>query len=100
MVDAHTKRLTEQLACRRPVARLHLAETVGFEQCVLLRAWNTLHVWELQAKAGLPQLPACCWCGLPTGNWCDDCGGGGTATAICTGCEERRDNCRRCCAGH
>ena len=37
------------------------------------RAAGTLWSWHIQEANGHPLLPACTWCGLPTGNCCDVC---------------------------
>ena len=39
----------------------------------LLQCGSMLAVWHEQARAGLPMLPPCGWCGLPTGNFCEVC---------------------------
>lgn len=58
----------------------------------LLQCGSMLAVWYEQARAGLPMLPPCGWCGLPTGNFCEVCDG-----PICNGCEYEFAYCRRCC---
>ena len=58
------------------------------------RAGHSLVVWRQQAASGLPLLPSCGYCGLPTGNYCDRCLG-----PLCAPCESERNYhvCSGCC---
>jgi hypothetical protein len=69
-------------------------------------AWSTL-LWDGAEVAGYTVLPACTWCGTPTGGWCDLCQGGPEepARAVCSECGGtdglRYDTrCRLCDARH
>ena len=57
-----------------PFARMHLAANkpslVRCNDAGFRAAW-TLFMWEQQAIHACPLLPACVWCGSPTGNTCD-----------------------------
>ncbi len=75
----------------RPVARVQLATRDTRIEDPCIRAWYTVSVWQLQKEHHVPMLPACTWCGVPTGNFCEDCNG-----PLCTTCEDEEDNCRVC----
>ena len=55
------------------------------------RAAGTLWSWHIQEANGHPLLPACTWCGLPTGNCCDVCD-----MPVCDECAEEFQICRIC----
>lgn len=67
------------------------------------RAGFTLHLWSTNQQTIL--CPACDWCGLETGSWCDGCengqvsGSGLRTTALCTACEGLGILSCRSCAG-
>ena len=76
-----------------------------------LTSWSTLAriCWEDPDVQPRALLNGCCWCGHPTGNWCDVCEQGhvdqnprssmlaDAARCLCTKCEEVGCyQCRRC----
>lgn len=100
------KRLAQERALERPVARPHLARREDRLQCSSLRAAYSLYIWEEQKKYNTMILPACEHCGQPTGAWCDGCEidyRKKWANAICRACDEDVNYgfCKRCLeAGH
>ena len=62
--------------------------------CPTARAGRALSFWFEAGKAKQVLLPACQWCGLPTGNFCEGCSG-----PHCAICEDQCDltACRKCC---
>ena len=94
--DGLLRRVPESMGRASPVCRW---------QDATLRSGFTLFVWHRQATAmpreapGTTLLPACEWCGLPTGNFCDSCYFLGVAwcRALCTWCEGLGiGTCRQC----
>ena len=87
-----------------PFARMHLAaDKPSLLRCndAGFRAAWTLFMWEQQAIHACPLLPACVWCGSPTGNTCD--GDHGTLQKyvrnwipLCSACENDFEVCRLC----
>jgi hypothetical protein len=67
----------------------------------IFRARYSVFIWSQQLVAGKPMLPACTWCGLPTGYWCDDCEKKGIRPmrAICNRCEAEEHKCKPCARG-
>lgn len=78
-----------------PLARPGLAPRDHRLQRVELRRAYAWYIQQQQQTHGLPVLPACTWCGQPTGMWCDLCTG-----AICSECCNASnvgiDICRSC----
>jgi hypothetical protein len=66
-----------------------------------LRARYSVWKWCQQLESGKAMLPACTWCGLPTGYWCDKCEVKGIRPmrAICNHCESEEHMCRPCQRG-
>ena len=90
---------------RRVPESMGMASRACRWQDASLRSGFALLVWHRQATAmpreapGTTILPACQWCGLPTGNFCDRCEVLGVAwsRALCTGCESLGiGTCRQC----
>ena len=90
-VNPLARAATSEVALRRPVGRIRLCTRESRIECQYLRAAFTMWIWGLQEAEKIKVLPACTWCGLPTGCWCDDCRG-----AVCTECDHVYSKCRRC----
>ena len=94
----HRRAVYRAIALARPTARLALCTRAERAACVYLRAawatmlWDDASLFACYAPPGLhpPRwiLPACTWCGTPTGGWCDTCtpADGEPAKAICSEC--------------
>ena len=80
-------------ALLRPSARTWMSKHYGRSEDCMLAAAYTLDIWTEQWKAGVPLLPPCQTCGLPTGNWCDTCDS--PTLPLCTACEDL-SRCRNC----
>ena len=67
-----------------------------------MRARYSVWIWGEQLAHGNPVTPACTWCGLPTGYWCDGCELAGVKPmrAICNRCEAEEKYCKPCIRGH
>ena len=90
-VPAATLLATSAAVHTIPCARMLLADAddLRADATGYLRACHTWHIWRLQRGRGLPLLPPCTWCGLPTGNWCDHCEAhGGPLRPLCAACEK------------
>ena len=67
-------------------------------------------IWKEQLRAGVPQIAACMWCGLPTGCFCDGVGsymradklnsavihGWHCTQALCSDCDRVFGTCPEC----
>ena len=81
-----------------PIARPQLAAYEDRLQRPELRQAFTWYIQRQQRERGLPVLPGCTWCGLPTGMFCDLCKVQ-PARAVCSDCcgkMDGRDICRTC----
>ena len=88
---------------KRPIARpQYISRQARIDDATLRKAW-TVHIWEEQESSRTPALPPCQWCGMPTGNYCDnDCSSEwvkGWLAALCTECEYIFGGCRGCSPG-
>ncbi|MCS5701171.1 MAG: hypothetical protein NZ847_00840, partial [Acidobacteria bacterium] len=69
-----------------PLARPQLTTREERIERPELRQGYTAYIQNVQAVRGLPVLPPCTWCGMPTGGWCDFCTGQGPRGSICSAC--------------
>lgn len=65
------------------------------------RGRYALWAWNKQVEEGKAIIPACTWCGEPTGNWCDSCEHRGVRpmNPLCNACEAEESSCRVCARG-
>ena len=68
-----------------PIGRPQLATRSSRLNRTELRQAFAAYVQRLQRQSELHVLPACTWCGQPTGGYCDFCSGNPKA-AICSAC--------------
>ena len=98
LVHPHLRSITESLASRVPWARPQciIEETLLTDP--FMRAAYTMFIWEQQKQRGLAQTPPCQVCGLPAGNWCDQCEQlqRRPFAPLCTSCESAGRSCRLC----
>ena len=93
----------EKIVAKRPIARpQYISWKTRVDDATLRKAW-TVYMWEEQERAHGQLMPPCQWCGLPTGNYCDnDCSSEwvrGWFAAVCTDCEGIFGGCRSCSQG-
>ena len=83
--------------CPTPIVRSAIPWEDRVTDDVLRAAWSC-YMWGETAKVNAPLLPACTWCGTPTGNWCESCYKKNVRPClpICSVCEPRKLLCRVC----
>ena len=113
LIGVQLRRATRCLGLSRPIARLLLCTWEDRMDCPYLRACWTSFWWDATGRpgdglrfhrghhrrelvrgrgsgrlVGDRLLPACTWCGTPTGGWCDTCtpSEGEPANALCSEC--------------